>query len=68
MDLEELRMLKADQNAKLLCFCTGPAIYNPPLNWLCEFMSSVIFVRTWPSLLASLHIACMVDVDACVPS
>ena len=40
-------MLKADQQAKLLCFCTGPAIYNPPLNWLCEFMSSLIFVRLY---------------------
>ena len=44
MTLEDLRVLKADQKAKLLCFCTGPAIYHPSLNWLCEFMSSIIFV------------------------
>ena len=53
MDLEELRVLKADQKAKLLCFCTGPAIYHPPLNWLCEFMSSLIFVRTWTLMLCT---------------
>ena len=32
------------QVAKLLCFCTRPAIYSPPLNWLCEFISTIALV------------------------
>ena len=33
------------QVSKLLCFCTRPAIYSPPLNWLCEFISTIALVR-----------------------
>jgi len=32
------------QVAKLLCFCTRPAIYSPLLNWLCEFISTIALV------------------------
>jgi len=46
------------QVAKLLCFCTRPAIYSPLLNWLCEFISTIALVscetvacQSTPSLL-----------------
>jgi hypothetical protein len=41
----EEEYISADQTAKLLSFCTKPAIYAPLRNWLCEFMSTVLFVR-----------------------
>eukprot|EP00798_Chlamydomonas_sp_ICE-L_P003197 gene3197-13216_t len=34
----------ADQNVKLSVFTTRPAIYSPPFNWLCEFMSTVTII------------------------
>jgi len=44
--LEELydAAVIADQNVKLSIFCTRPAIYSPPFNFLCEFMCTTALV------------------------
>jgi glycerol uptake facilitator-like aquaporin len=34
----------ADRNVKLSIFCTRPAIYSPPFNFLCEFMSTTALI------------------------
>lgn len=41
-----VKAIEKDQIAKLLCFCTRPAIYSPAYNWLCEFMSTIVLVRS----------------------
>ena len=48
------KAIEKDQIAKLLCFCTRPAIYSPVYNWLCEFISTITLVRFSASLLPRL--------------
>lgn len=46
MAAKYIKAIEKDQIAKLLCFCTRPAIYSPAYNWLCEFMSTIVLVRS----------------------